>query len=250
MLTEAIADAAEQHINPLIVDSWSHFWEGVGGMLEQVDRATANAGRSDKFGSGWKEMRPVERRMVEAMLAYPGHLIVCLRAKQEYVLEKNLTSGKMEPKKIGMKPIQRDGIEHEFDVFGDMSDGGHLTVSKSRCPALTNAVFDKPTEDLGYTIKAWLEADAVGEPLNPLTIRDWVLAEGRTRDELRAKLDELHTIGLAGAAVNHDDGNTYSLEELVISRGRRLRDDEAAALKNAAREAAMATTNRGEAVPA
>lgn len=221
-LTSAVAAAAEQDINTLTIDSWSHFWEGAGGMLEQVDRATARAGRSDKFGSGWKEMRPVERTMVDAIISYPGHVIITLRTKVEYVVERNATTGREGPKRIGLKPVQRDGVEYEFDLVGDMDDAT-LTVTKSRCPELTAAVITKPTEELGFTIARWLAADAVGEPLNPITVRDWAMESDRTVDELHAKFVELDAAGQTGAAVNAPNGKTWALGEFVQACERALR---------------------------
>lgn len=221
-LTAATAAAAEQGITTLIIDSWSHFWEGSGGMLEQVDRATARAGRQDKFGSGWKEMRPVERTMVDAIVGYPGHVIITLRTKVEYVVERNPHTGKEGPKRVGLKPVQRDGVEYEFDLVGDMDDAT-LTVTKSRCPELTAAVVVKPTEEFGYTIDRWLKADAVGAPLNPITVRDWAMDPDRTLDQLRAKFDELTEAGAAGAAVNAPNGRTLPLGEFVTECARELR---------------------------
>jgi hypothetical protein len=216
-LTEAVAAAAEQHINPLIVDSWSHFWEGTEGMLEQVDRATAAAGRQDKFGSGWKEMRPVERTMLEALLAYPGHVIVTLRTKTEYVVERNDSTGRQEPKRIGLKPVQRDGLEYDFDFILDMADAGTATVSKSTMPELSGQVFRKPTEELGARIRAWVEEDAPDTvSLNPVDVRDWTTPD-RSLDELEAKLGDVTTAGIGHAAIVAPNGQVGSIAEFLAA---------------------------------
>lgn len=220
-LTAALAAAAEQGINPLIIDSGSHYWEGSGGMLEQVDRAAARSGRGNNF-EGWKEMRPVEREMFAAILAYPGHVIMTLRVKTDYVVELN-ANGKQAPKKVGLRPIQREGIEYEFDVVADMDDA-RFTVSKSRCPDLTGAVIDRPTTEVGYKVIEWLNRGAVGAPDNPLTIRDWATDEARTLDELRTKYDEvLGKPALSGAPVRDHDGKTYGLAPFIKLCASRVR---------------------------
>lgn len=235
-LTEACADAADQHINPLIVDSWSPFWEGTEGMLEQVDRATASAGRQDKFGSGWKEMRPVERAMLEAILAYPGHVIVTLRTKTEYVVERNDSTGKQEPKRIGLKPVQRDGMEYDFDLILDMADSGTATISKSTMPELSGQVIRKPTEDLGARIRAWVEDDAP-DNLNPVDVRDWTTPD-RSLTELEAKLADVTAAGIGLAAITAPNGQVGTIADFLAAaiRYRRKAD-------NDARDVARTSTN-------
>src|SRR6185503_5236299 len=161
-LIEALAAGGAGGYEVFIVDSLSHFWMGIDGMLEQVDRAAKRSAGGNSFG-GWKEVTPIERRMVDAMLAYPGHLIVTMRTKTEWVIEEN-DRGKKVPRKIGMKAVQRDGIEYEFDIVGDLDQENNLVVSKSRCASLSGAVIRQPDEELGRTIRAWLDDGVEGGP--------------------------------------------------------------------------------------
>ena len=108
-LVDALAVAAHDGYDALVVDSFSHFWSGTGGMLEQVDHAAKRIGGANSF-AGWKEARPMERAMIDALLAYPGHVIVTMRAKTEYVVDSD-ERGRKVPRKVGLKPDQRDGIE-------------------------------------------------------------------------------------------------------------------------------------------
>jgi len=55
-----------------------------------------------------------------------------------------------------MAPVQRDGMEYEMDVVADMDQENNLIVSKTRCPALNQAVIAKPGEEIANTIKQWL----------------------------------------------------------------------------------------------
>ena len=43
--------------------------------------------------------------------------------KTEWVIEKDDRTGKSTPRKVGLQPVMRDGIEYEFDVCGDIDLG-------------------------------------------------------------------------------------------------------------------------------
>lgn len=157
---EAIKDAAREGYDVLVIDSLSHAWNGRGGALEMVDNA-AKRTQGNSF-AGWRDVTPQHNALVDAILAFPGHVIVTMRAKTEYVMEAD-KRGKMTPRKVGMAPIQRDGVEYEFDVVGDMDFDHNLVISKSRCSALADAVIAKPTMEVAETLRAWL-SDGVEAP--------------------------------------------------------------------------------------
>ena len=168
-LTEALGVASGKGYPVVVIDSWSHYWNGVDGMLEQVDRKTAASRSNSSYSSGWKDMAPVERRMVEAIVAYPGHVIATLRVRTEYAMEKD-ERGKTKPVKIGMKPQQRENFEYEFDVAASLDLENTLTVTKTRVPMLRQAVIPEPGIELATTIADWL---AEGEEVRgPLAYRD------------------------------------------------------------------------------
>lgn len=206
-LTEALAVASSNGFGCVVVDSLSHYWMGVDGMLEQADRR-AKGGNSF---SGWKEVRPDERRMLDALAAFPGHVIVTLRAKTEYVIEED-SRGKKVPRKVGLKPEQREGIEYEFDVVGDLDLDNTLTVSKSRIPALAHAVIPEPGPELADTIREWLEQGQ--DTPDALQLRERALSLS-TVDELKDLWREARKLGLIGAPVTTADGTPTVLGELI-----------------------------------
>src|SRR5690606_18580825 len=206
-LTEALAVASSNGFGCVVVDSLSHYWMGVDGMLEQADRR-AKGGNSF---SGWKEVRPDERRMLDALVAFPGSVIVTLRAKTEYVIEED-SRGKKVPRKVGLKPEQREGIEYEFDVVGDLDLDNTLTVSKSRIPALAHAVIPEPGPELADTIREWLEQGQ--DTPDALQLRERALSLS-TVDELKDLWREARKLGLIGAPVTTADGSPTVLGELI-----------------------------------
>jgi hypothetical protein len=176
---------------------------------------------ASKFTSGWKVVRPEERRMLDAILAYPGHVIVTLRAKQEYVLETN-DRGKQEPKRVGMKPIQRDGVEYEFDLVGDLDLSNTLTVSKSRIEGVEmGSTHPHPGIDLAVKVAEFL-ADGTAVP-TVAEYRDRAM-QLDTVDGLRELFEEVAGHQLDGAPMLDDDGHPTVLGDFIRQRATAIKN--------------------------
>lgn len=165
---EALQEAQRARVEVLIVDSLSHAWAGKGGVLEMVDQSAKRQARgaSQNSFNGWREVTPEHNRLVEALIQVPMHLIVTMRVKTEYIVEKD-AQGKSVPKKVGMAPVQRDGLEYEFDVVGDITLDHELYVTKSRCPALSDAVLTRPGPELARALRAWIDGGEGAPPPPP-----------------------------------------------------------------------------------
>lgn len=140
----------------IIIDSLSHAWAAEGGALDQVDRRAAN--NANKFGA-WREVTPMHNRLVEAMLQSPAHIIATMRSKTEYVLEAVTTNGRTTqvPRKVGMAPVQRDGMEYEFTVFLDLATDHTALPSKDRT-GLFAAWAGRIDPKVGGMLRDWLES--------------------------------------------------------------------------------------------
>lgn len=218
-LVKALAVAGSSGYETVLVDSLSHFWMGADGMLEQVDAAAKRSYGGNSFG-GWKEARPMERQMIDALLAYPGHVIVTMRTKTEWVVEAN-ERGKQTPKKVGTKPEQREGIEYEFDVVGDLDLENTLVISKTRCSALSGAVIRRPDEVFAKTVLDWLD-DGITLP----GVADYLeraVDKNAGFDDLGALYREVTARNLQGAPVMDDTGEPTTLGELISRRGKELK---------------------------
>ncbi len=154
---KAIQEAGRAGYDVLILDSITHAWAGKGGLLEEVDKVAARNRSSNSFAA-WKNVTPIHQQFIEAMLGCSCHLIVTMRSKTEYILEEQTRKGRkvQVPRKVGMAPVQRDGMEYEFDVLLDMDNDNRGVVGKSRCPALAGNVYDKPGEDVAAILREWL----------------------------------------------------------------------------------------------
>lgn len=149
------ADDGEHSV--LLIDSLSHAWSGTGGALDQVDQKAAKSGNSF---TAWKDVTPQHNALVEAILRSNLHVITTMRSHMEYVLETD-ARGKQVPKKVGMKPIQRQGMEYEFDVICDLDIEHLLIVTKSRCSTIDGLRVSKPAAEFLRPVIDWLERGAV-----------------------------------------------------------------------------------------
>lgn len=155
---ELLKEADAEGYDVVIVDSLTHAWSGRDGALEQVDKRAAKSKSGNSFDA-WRHVTPEHNKLVETLLSMRAHLIVTLRSKMAYVVEQN-DQGKSVPKKLGMQAIQREGLEYEFSIVGDMDQENTLTISKTRCSELTGQVFQKPGADLANIIRRWLATGA------------------------------------------------------------------------------------------
>lgn len=137
----------------IIFDSLTHAWAGEGGLLEQAD-AIKRSGKYKNEFMVWADITPKQNRLLESLLGSKAHLIITMRTKTAYeMIEKN---GKKVPVKIGLAPIQRDGVEYEFTIVADLAIDGHVaTFSKDRT-GLFDGTIKLPDEEMGKILAGWL----------------------------------------------------------------------------------------------
>lgn len=155
--TDAILLAGKYGYNVLVIDSLSHAWEGVGGALEIKQRA-------GESWSAWRHVTPIHNRMIDAILQSPMHVITTMRSRMEYVQEVDPVTNKTVIRKVGLSPIQRPGMEYEFDVVADMDYAHIMTISKSRCSAITDRVTERPGPEFIRPVIEWLESGTASAP--------------------------------------------------------------------------------------
>jgi hypothetical protein len=97
-------------------------------------------------------------------------VIVTMRSKTEYVMVEEVNrQGKtvQVPRKIGLAPIQRDGMEYEFDLYGRMDQSNQIQISKSRCSAMSGRTSDKPGPAFWQPLFDWISSAPAAEPAAP-----------------------------------------------------------------------------------
>ena len=157
--TGALEAAAKAGYDIVIIDSTSHAWDA---LVERVDRIA-----KQKYGgntwAAWSEGTPLQKKLIEAMLKYPGHIIVTCRSKTEYSVEKN-DSGKTTIRKVGTAAVQRQGFEYEFTMSMSM-DANHVgMVTKDRTSKFQDKFIEKPGQKFGKELIEWLNEGAEPPP--------------------------------------------------------------------------------------
>jgi hypothetical protein len=214
---EAIQDAADGGYATLIIDSLSHAWAGKGGILEFVDKAGKRNQGGGNFGA-WRDATPRHNGLVDAILGAPLHVICTLRSKVEYVVEN--VGGRNQVRKVGLQPVQRDGLEYEFTVVGDVTQEHDLIVTKTRAAFLKDAVIREAGEDLGKQLAAWLSDGTAPAPA-PATIRVEPKAAGsdqplveQVRDYIRQAVN-VRTLGRIGDRIKELESSGQLTAEQV-----------------------------------
>lgn len=155
---EYIKEAEKAGYNVLIIDSLSHAWAGEGGVLEFVDKKTASSNSRNSF-TAWKEATPKQNKMIDAILQAKMDVIVCMRSKQAYEIVEN-DKGKKTPTKMGLAPIQRDGLEYEFTIMFDIGIERHMAIATKDRTGLFIDWCDVITPAAGRRIREWSDSGA------------------------------------------------------------------------------------------
>jgi hypothetical protein len=159
---EALKEAVDGGYDTVIIDSASHIWEGI---LDFKSKMDARGGNSY---TNWNEAGKKFKDVLDAVLQSPVHVICCMRSKQEYVLETN-DRGKQVPRKVGLAPIMRDGIEYEFTTVFDVDMNHNAKTSKDRTGLFSDNIF-QINEETGKQLTAWMDAGAQPAVADPPTI--------------------------------------------------------------------------------
>ncbi len=148
---KAIDEAIAGRYDALLLDSLSPEWEGAGGILDIVDASATDVG--GKFASGWRKATPEHRKLIQAVLACPLHLLVTLRQEDAYTMTDN------KPTLVGTKLIQGKRFEYEFNLVATMDLEHNFRVRHSLIEFLPNGtVIQGPNGvELGQNIRSWLD---------------------------------------------------------------------------------------------
>lgn len=127
----------------IIIDSISHAWDE---LLDFHSRLTGNS------FTNWAKVTPRQKAFTNKILQCNAHVIATMRTKQDYVL--NQKDGKYISEKVGLKAVQRDGLDYEFTLVFDVDIKHFAVSSKDR----TGLFMGKPEFVINtYTGKRILE---------------------------------------------------------------------------------------------
>lgn len=143
----------------LVIDSMSHEWEGVGGVVSAAEKIAADrAARYKKDWDGnvnfgdWKTPKQDHKRMVLAMLGAPIHIIVCLRAKyasrqidrkdfEKFGIPSNTRGNSVVIKDDHQSPIQDSDFIYEMTVHAELRNDAPGVPHITKCPDMLLSAF-------------------------------------------------------------------------------------------------------------
>ena len=131
LIDYAITDKKKKII---VVDSYTAFWSGKDGILENVAELDVKLADAKKLYGAWSEKEIISKKNIlkNLMSSSEAHILMGFRAKTEYVIETN-ARGKMAPRAIGVKEDMQADVRYEFDCVLSIDKETHgVQVVKDR----------------------------------------------------------------------------------------------------------------------
>lgn len=154
-------------VEVLVIDSISHEWEGIGGCEDIAQSGNPKA-------PAWNKAKAEHKKMMNALLSSPLHIIVCMRAREKVQIVKR--DGKTEYEPLGVMPICEKNFTFELTASLMMwSEGKQQQALK--VPAELKPMLGRES---GYITAADGKA-----------IRDWVDGAKKVDDAVKAARDSL-----------------------------------------------------------
>ena len=210
---EAICAADTAGFEVIVIDSFSHSWDGPGGLQDQhdaaVDRAVADARRKaeennwrfdeltarDKASVGaWKVKGPY-KRVVSRLLQCRAHVVICMRADEKLRMEtieeegRNgrtykrtvITQAKDLPDAERWVPIVEKRLPYELTTSFVLSPArpGYPLPIKLQEQHRAAVPLDRPlSEETGRALAEWARGGAAVKASTPADVAGDLLAEG------------------------------------------------------------------------
>jgi hypothetical protein len=191
----ALLDAAEKAgVHAMVIDSWSHSWEGINGVLDlqasEVERLSGGSeAKAERVGQlAWAAIKPRYRRLVNRVIRSRVNTIICTRAKpvmQDFKTGKNARKTKT----------------RRFDVPWDVAADGDLIFEMTAMAILDPDHPGCPR----YQIKVADQFRTLFRPDVPLTaeigrqMAEWSRGRGSAQED-KALMDRARAAARNGSA--------------------------------------------------
>ncbi len=153
---EAIRAAEQAGASVVIIDSFSHEYDGEGGIL---DWASELAEMGVKSPGNWKDPKLAHKKLMNGLLQMRAHLIFCLRADEK--IEVVREGGRTQVRPLGWMPICEKRFMYEmtasFTLTPDRPGMPNYALAKRiQDQHLSMFPEDRPIgEDAGSALRAW-----------------------------------------------------------------------------------------------
>ena len=156
---QAIETCEKAGMQVIILDSVTHEWEYL------LDFHASLQGNSF---TNWSKVTPRHNAFIQRVLSSSCHIICTVRTKTDYVM--NEKNGKQVPEKVGLKSVQRDGLDYEMTLVFDLDIKNNALASKDR----SGLFYGKPEQKLsiqtGKQIAEWCNS-GVPVSVDDLTVK-------------------------------------------------------------------------------
>ena len=149
---------AAEGIEIIVVDSLTHAWAGTGGALELKDILSTQKGMNGY--TAWNKIGEYQNQLMNAILDSTCHVLAAMRSKMAYDAEGVNDKGKKTITKLGLAPIQRDGVEYEFTTVLDVSTPDHIASSSKDRSGIFGGKWMLIDASHGRDYAVWLDGDA------------------------------------------------------------------------------------------
>jgi hypothetical protein len=200
----------------VVIDSMSHEWEGVGGVLEMAESQTYKNGSPVQGMAKWAKPKAEHKKMMDYLLHCGMHIIFCFRAKER--LREETVDGKKVYINDGLVTTTEKNFVYEMTVSLLLDvDTKHPKIVK--CPSQLEHLFPENkfiSINAGAEIERWLngrvrtEKEIIDEGKSATDKRTWFTALPANEQAIAKKhQDEINNISKTTKieVVEEDDDN-------------------------------------------
>lgn len=162
---EAIETVEQSGAAVVVVDSASHEWEGLGGVLDMASDSEAKSGKAGLHN--WKLPKMEHNKFMRKLLQCALPMIVCLRAKHKTRQTKDERGKTVIVKDDNTTPIQADDFIYEMTAHAEVLQDHCIKLTKCSHPTL-RLVFPQNgpiTIATGEALSRWCAAPGVPPPV-------------------------------------------------------------------------------------
>jgi len=154
---EAIKVFKDAGYGCVIIDSMSHEWEGVGGILEMADNQKYGNGKAMVGLSKWNVPKAKHKKMMNYMLQCGMHVLACYRAKKP--MEEVFENGKKIMREGALQICAEHKNIYDITVSLILDEDTKFPAINKKCPEDIEFLFrgDKfISEESGAVVNEWL----------------------------------------------------------------------------------------------
>jgi DNA polymerase III delta prime subunit len=162
----------------VIIDSMSHEWEGVGGVLEMAESQKYANGKEMQGMAKWAKPKAEHKKMMDYLLHCGMHIIFCFRAKER--MREEIVDGKKIYINDGLITTTEKNFIYEMTV-SLLLDVETKFPKVIKCPEQLEHLFPSNkfiNQSAGLEIEKWLN--------NKQRTKEEIIAEGKESSDKKA----------------------------------------------------------------